>query len=107
MYDPDIESFLEKCFDVDHMTRKNPNDLLELKFLKRQYSREEGRVGISSNKLFLLSIILFGMFLVEPEDNVLWNVDRSLRVEMLTVHTNYAQLKEDLLCMGFPNRFKI
>jgi len=37
------------------------------------------------------------LFSVEPRDESPWNTGRSLYIDMLTVHSYYAQIKEDLM----------
>uniref|UniRef100_A0A183C403 HDAC_interact domain-containing protein n=1 Tax=Globodera pallida TaxID=36090 RepID=A0A183C403_GLOPA len=92
LYDPHIDSFLATCFTVDPAARPIPSELLNHPFMSRQCIETKARINVG----------------VESKDAVQWNAKRrSLRLEMMAVHSYYGQLKERDLVFAILNAISL
>uniref|UniRef100_A0A914HN18 Protein kinase domain-containing protein n=1 Tax=Globodera rostochiensis TaxID=31243 RepID=A0A914HN18_GLORO len=92
LYDPHIDSFLATCFTVDPAARPIPSELLNHPFMSRQCIETKARINVG----------------VESKDAVQWNTKRrSLRLEMMAVHSYYGQLKERDLVFAILNAISL
>ncbi|KAL3072836.1 hypothetical protein niasHS_017810 [Heterodera schachtii] len=92
LFDPHIDSFLALCFTADPSKRPKPTELLNHSFMRSKCNETKARINIG----------------VEPKGEVQWNSKRrSLRLDMMAVHSYYGQLKERDLMFAILNAIKL